>query len=256
MFRHYMLMAARGFVRHRLYSFINVAGLSVALACAILILLFVRDQLSYDTWIPDTANLYRLEVTFHIPGQPPLPLALCPFPVLTAAGTQIPAVKAVTHAVPEPMTVIAGDRAFRETITVVDPNFLQVIRLPLIEGRPAQVLQQHDSIVLSQTMARKLFGGADAVGQTLRVGGDIWPDACKPDDTACFSKSHTLVVTGVLRDLPHNTQLVADFVMPNTSEADPMPEGDKEEGWTSANGVSGYLELAPGANPRDVLAAV
>src|SRR5690348_4526180 len=162
MLRHYALMAMRGFVRHKLYSFINVAGLSLALLCAVLIALFVSDQLSYDAWIPDTANLYRLEVTFRIPGQPPYPLALCPFPVLTAAGAQIPAVRAVTHAVLEPMTVIAGDRAFRETITVVDPNFLQTIRLPLVEGRPAQVLKQHDSIVLSQTMARKLFGGADA----------------------------------------------------------------------------------------------
>jgi putative ABC transport system permease protein len=256
MWRHYLSLAARGFVRHKLYSFINVAGLSLALTCAVLIALFVTDQLSYDSWIPDTANLYRLEVTFHIPGQPPFPLALCPFPVLTAAGAQIPAVKAVTHAVLEPMTVMAGDRAFRETITVVDPNFFQVIRLPLAEGRPAQVLQQHDSIVLSQTMARKLFGGAEAVGQSLRVGGDIWPDGCRLDDTACFSKSHTLVVTGVMRDLPHNTQLVADLVMPNTSEADAMPLSDKQQGWTSGDGVSGYVELAPGAGPRDVLAGI
>ena len=256
MWRHYLIMAARSLVKHKLYGFINVAGLSVALTCAILIAIFVRDQLSYDSWLPDTANLYRLEVTFHIPGQPPFPLALCPFPVLTAAGAQIPSIRAVTHVVPEPMTVSVGGRVFHEQVTIVDPNFFQVIRLPLVAGRPAQVLEQHDSIVLSQTMARKLFGGADVIGRTLRIGGDIWPDACKPDDAACFSKSHTLVVTGVLRDLPHNTQLVADLVMPNTSQADPMPEVDKQQGWTSGNGVSGYVELAPGANPRDVLSAV
>ena len=61
MFRHYLIMALRRFVRHKLYSFINIAGLSIGLLAAILILLYVRDQLSYDTWIPGTAHLYRLE---------------------------------------------------------------------------------------------------------------------------------------------------------------------------------------------------
>src|SRR5215469_16146078 len=104
MFRHYMLMAARGFVRHKLYSFINVVGLSVALACAILILLFVRDQLSYDAWIPGTQNLYRLDLTYHLQDSPPLYLPTSPFPVLTAMGEKIPQVKAVVHVVPENMT--------------------------------------------------------------------------------------------------------------------------------------------------------
>lgn len=107
--RHYLTMTLRGFARHKLYSCINVIGLGVALMCAILILLFVRDQLSYDAWIPGTENLYRLEVTFHIPGQAPLALALCPFPVVTEAGKQIPQIKAVTHVLPEKMT-IAGFR--------------------------------------------------------------------------------------------------------------------------------------------------
>ena len=61
MLRHYLVMALRGFARHKLYSFINIAGLSVGLLAAILIILYVRDQLSYDTWIAGTAHLYRLE---------------------------------------------------------------------------------------------------------------------------------------------------------------------------------------------------
>ena len=169
MFQHYLRMALRGFVRHKLYSFINVLGLTVALTCAILILLFVRDQLSYDDWIPGTSNLYRLEVTFRAPGQPPLALALCPFPVLTAVGKQIPQVTAVTHAVLEKMTVSAGDRSFAERVTVVDPDFFRVIELPLVEGSAARVLAQPESIVLSQHAARKYFGNVDPVGKTVRV---------------------------------------------------------------------------------------
>ena len=128
--------------------------------------------------------------------------------------------------VPEKMTVTAGARQFLETVTVVDPNFFQVIRLPLIAGNPARALEQPESIVLSQSEARKYFGDENPVGKVLSVSG-VFPGACKASDSACFSAVHTLTVTGVLRDLPHDTQLVADFVVPNTSRADELPQAYK-----------------------------
>jgi len=78
MFRNYLVTALRAMARHKLYSFINIAGLTVGLTCAIFIILFVRDQLSYDRWIPGTGNLYRLEVTFNFPGKPARPNAKTP----------------------------------------------------------------------------------------------------------------------------------------------------------------------------------
>ena len=72
MFRNYLTIALRNIVRHKLYSFINIAGLAVGLACVILIMLFVRDELSYDKWIPGSDRLYRVEMTFHLPGRPPI----------------------------------------------------------------------------------------------------------------------------------------------------------------------------------------
>ena len=65
MFHNYLITALRNFTRHKLYSFINIAGLTVGLTCAIFIILFVRDELSYDKWIPGTENLYR--VGSHVP---------------------------------------------------------------------------------------------------------------------------------------------------------------------------------------------
>lgn len=254
MLGHYLRLAARGFAHHRLYSLINIVGLAIALTCAILIVLFVRDELSYDAWIPGTRNLYRLEVTFHIPGQAPFALSVCPFPVLTAAGKEIPQVKAVTHVVVEGMTVSAGDRQFPEEVTVADPNFLQVIRLPLLEGDSSRALAQPESIVLSQHEARKYFGDADPIGKTLRVSGVR--DKCEQTDAACYSESHVLTVTGVLRELPHNTQLVADFVIPNTSRADEMAQMDKDSGWLDANGDYAYMDLVPGARPEAVIRSV
>jgi putative ABC transport system permease protein len=257
MLEHYLRMALRGFVRHKLYSFINVVGLSVAMACAILILLFVRDQLSYDAWIPGTQNLYRLAMTTYLPGNPPLPSSSCPFPVLTAVGEKIPQVKAVVHVVAEKMTVMAGDRQGHQTVTVVDPNFFQVLRIPLLRGDPAQVLRQPESIVISASMAHKYFGEADPLGRTLRVSGKLI-DYCAPHDNSCssYGATHPLTVTGVMRDLPHETQLIADFVVPNGSQADEVTRVEKDTFWSASLGAYGYVELAPGARPASVLAAL
>jgi putative ABC transport system permease protein len=250
--RHYVVTASRNLVKHKLYSFINIVGLSVGLACAIFIVLFLRDELSYDRWIPQTSNLYRIELTFHLTGRPPWPLATAPFPVLRAMQEEIPEVKATTHLLPEPMTVTVGNRQFFETVAVVDPSFFQVIRLPLVEGDPASVLAHPESIVLSQSVARKYFGDIDPLGKTVTVTGS--GIMCDRNDAACLTAAHPLTVTGVLRDLPANTQFSVDLVMPNSSQADQLPKGFREQEWTSTNGVYNYVALAPGADPEAVLA--
>src|SRR5579863_4167747 len=252
---HYLRMALRGFVRHKLYSFINVVGLSVALACAILILLFVRDQLSYDAWIPGTQNLYRLALTYHLPGNPPLRGSAAPFPVVTAMGERIPQVKQVLHVVPENMTVMAGDLKGHEMVTMVDPNFFRVLPIPLLRGDPALALSQPESVVVSASMARKYFGGADPMGKILRVSGKLI-DFCAPHDTSCYGVSHPLTVTGVMRDIPHETQLIADFIVPNGSRADEVTPLEKDTFWSAPLDDYGYVELAPGASPSRVLAAL
>jgi putative ABC transport system permease protein len=251
LFHHYLVTASRNLVRHKLYSFINIVGLSVGLACAIFIVLFLRDELSYDRWIPGSSNLYRAEVTFHPPGRAPFPLAMAPFPLLRAMQDHIPEVKATTHLVPEPMTVTVGDKQFFETIAVVDPSFFQVIRLPLVEGDPASVLAQPESIVLSQSVARKYFGDIDPLGKIVTVTGS--GILCDRTDAACLTAAHPLTVTGVLRDLPANTQLAVALVMPNSSLADELPPGFRDQHWTGTDGVYGYIALAPGADPDTVL---
>jgi putative ABC transport system permease protein len=118
----------------------------------------------------------------------------------------------------------------------VDSNFFQVIELPLVEGDPATVLKQPESLVVTQATARKFFGTANAVGRTVLLGG-----------------THSLVVTGVMRDLPHNTHLSIDMVMPNTSQAeiaDPVG-GRGRTAWLNVQGTA-YVKLAPHADPAAV----
>ncbi len=231
MIQNYLVTALRNFARHKLYSFINIAGLAVGLACAIFIILYLNDELSYDKWIPDSQDIYRVEAKFFVPGGQPRFFTVVPFPVPLAMQAQIPQVVAQTHLIPEDFTAKIGDRLFLAHIAVVDPNFLQVIKLPLVKGDPARVLTQPDSVVLSETTARTYFGSADPIGKTVII-----------------ADTHPLTVTGVLRDVPHNSQmtLVTDLLMPNTSKADTMDQQAKQA-WLNVQGW-GYVKFAPGAD--------
>jgi len=246
--RNYLVVALRNIVRHKLYSTINIAGLAVGLACAILIMLFVRDELSYDSWIPGSDKLYRVETTFHVPGRSDIVTAQTTMPLTLAMRDQIPEIRSQTRLVQEHMTMASGDRQFIETVASVDSNFLQVIPLPLISGDPRTVLSRPDGIVISQRLVRKYFGDANPIGKTLSTGRG----GCG-QDTVCANTMVALRVVGVMRDLPHNTQIDADILMPHTSLADRLADED-EKNWLSNNGSYGYVTLAPGADPAQVLA--
>ena len=244
MLQHYPGMALRILFRHRLYSFINIAGMSIALASAILILLFVRDQLSYDAWIPHTAALFRLEETLHMLGRPAMPLAKSPATLLTEMKAQIPQVEAVTHVDLAKVTVQGRGTVSLDTATVVDPNFLQVIELPLRAGDPAEALRNSGSVVLSQSEARRYFGNADPIGKILTIGG-LASGRCSTAASACTAVARPFTVTGVLRDLPHDTQLVADLVVSNAYRSQPAQSLEYN-----------YVKLAPGADRNRVLQQV
>ena len=246
MIRHYLRVAARGIASHKLYSLINIAGLAVGLTCVIFVVLFVRDQLSYDTWIPGTKNLYRLELTVDIPGRAPLPMAVVPNPLPVAMREQIPGVTAMTRLSRWTKTLSNGDRHFSQHVDVVDPDFFTIIRLPLLRGDPATVFRQPDSVVLSESAARKYFGTADPIGRFLTTAGYCGSQAVDCPRVA-------LRVTGIMRDLPHNTQLKGGVFIPTTSMANPFPKSWRRT-WFDQSGF-GYVRLAPGVSPASVVAA-
>ena len=248
MFRNYLVIALRNIARHKLYSFINIAGLAVGLACAMLIILFVRDELSYDAWIPGSDKLYRVEATFHVPGRSDIVTAQTTMPLTVTMHDQIPEVTSQTRLVRQSMTMIAGDRQFLEKVGAVDPNFLQVVPLPLVSGDPRIVLSRPDGIVVSQRIAHKYFGDANPIGKTLSTGRG----GCG-QDTVCANTMVALRVTGVMRDLPHNTQFDLDILLPNTSLANRMAKEDAEN-WLSNNNSYGYVTLTPGTDPATVRA--
>ena len=182
-----------------------------------MVILFIRDETSYDNWVPNSSRLYKLETVTHVPGRPQTDSAAVPFPVPATMKEEIPEVTAATRLIREYMTMTVANRQFLQGVEVVDSNFLQVIRLPLVSGDPATVLAQPESLVLSEDTARKFFGDANPLGQTVTVAK---ANCDGTDVAACQGATIALKVTGVLRNLPSNSQLVADVLMPNTSIAD------------------------------------
>ncbi|HUE62954.1 MAG TPA: ABC transporter permease [Rhizomicrobium sp.] len=242
MFHNYLLVAFRNLVRHKLYSFINIAGLTVGLTCAIFIILFARDQLSYDRWIPGTDNLYRLEERVSLPGQPPKLSAMTPFLAAQAMQDNIPEVQERTRLMRPATTILVGNRQFPEHVDFVDPNFLQMIRLPLVAGDPARVFAKPASAVLTESAARKYFDDAWPIGKTIVISGKRCD---RPEN--CALKQQALTVTGILRDLPHNTHLLADVMVPTTVLPPIRPNWFWIDAWS-------YVRLAPGADSQAVTA--
>ena len=248
MLKNYLIVALRNLARHKLYSFINIAGLTVGLTCAIFVILFVRDQLSYDRWIPGTENIYRVENTLNLPGKPPAENAKTPFAAPQAMLDQIPEVQDRTRLARRSATVLIGNRQFPQRVDIVDPNFLRMIRLPLVTGDPAAVFAKPESAVLSQSTARKYFGDETPIGRTIVLSGQH----CDASYQNCMATRQALIVSGILRDLPHNTQLQADVMIPDTSVASGVNQ-EMRENWLFISSW-GYVRLAPGADPNLVMA--
>jgi putative ABC transport system permease protein len=251
MFRNYLVTALRNIARHKLHSFINIAGLAVGLACVIFVLMFIRFELSYDAWIPGTQNLYRVEKTSYIPGRDPFPFALLPFLMPATMRDGIPEVIAMTRSSYTNMTIFAGERQFRERIAEVDSNFFSVIRFPLVKGDPVTVLKNPESLVLSESAARKYFGTTDVIGKIVRTTANC---ESADDIAACRNRLVPLRVTGIMRDILDNSHLDGDLFIPNTSIADRIGQRAKNDWFTPAG--YGYVVLAPGTRPETVVSKI
>jgi putative ABC transport system permease protein len=234
MFRNYLVVALRNARRHKLYSVITIGGLTLALCCAIFIMMFVSDELSYDRFIPDMRDVYRVDFGFALPGRDIQRSANTMFILGPTLKAEIPQVVAYTHVDPVSLTVKAKHRLFAMDADVVDPDFFRVIHLHLLAGTPSSVFAQPDSVVLSQKFATKLFGQAQAVGRTLVING-----------------KHPMTVTGIVQNLPHNSQLVANMIFPNTSKADPTNPLFKHT-WESVGPLL-YVKLARGSRPGHIV---
>jgi len=195
MFRNYLATSLRNLLRNRLYTAINIIGLTIGFAAAFLIAMFVRGDLSYDRWIPGHAQSYLATYGVARPGIPPTYNDLTPASWAAWMKIHFPEIPTFARIHPENVSLRRGEIEANERIYWADADFFSVVPLPAIAGDPSLALQEADGIVLTRRMARKYFGREDVIGETLEI-----------------SRSHVMQVRAVLEDLPPNTHLDTEII--------------------------------------------
>jgi putative ABC transport system permease protein len=202
MVKEYLKTALREIARHRGYSFIKILGLSIGIAACILIYLFVADELSFDNFHRNGDKLFRvLQVQFDkTSGAETGFQQFIPTPVGPGLIRSVPEVLRQSRFVTGQGTVRRGPNIFNEELTLVDPSFLRMFSFPLLAGDPASALSDRHQLVVTQSQAAKYFGPEDPLGKTV---------------TITFGRSsQDFLVTGVARDVPPNSTLRFDILIP------------------------------------------
>lgn len=235
MLRNYLAAALRNLGRNRLYAGITIAGLAIGFAAAMLIGLFVRDEYSYDKFIPGYQHIYRISEIISTTGSKPAETYYSPVMLAAALKANFPDMETVARSAIAgfPPEVRHGEISGAEQGAVwADPTFFRVLRVPALAGDLAHALDAPDSVVIDRATARKYFGRDTPVGQTLLID------------------KHPMRVTAVIDDLPSNTHLSGNIfesaLASNSVMLDPAYAG------SLSNRVQTYFQLRPGVHLASV----
>jgi len=192
MLRNYLKIALRNLRRQKGYAFINIAGLAVGIACCLLIVLHVYDELSYDRYHEHADRIYRLTIQAGIFGEMPV----APAPTAPALSEHYPEVERFTRMYRR-QEVLRQEEEYmsEERFFYADSSVFEVFTYPLLSGNPRTALREPNTVVLTASTARRYFGDEEALGRSILLR----------DGTP-------LRVTGIAADLPSNTHLHFDFL--------------------------------------------
>jgi ABC-type antimicrobial peptide transport system permease subunit len=197
MFKNYFLVTIRSLFKNGFYSFINIAGLAIGITCSILILLWVSDELSFDKFLPKSDRLYqvwiRAKFDSKISAWKSVPLPT--YEAMKTADSNIKNVTVTDWGDHHLLTV--GENRFIKKGYFASERFFEMFEFPLKAGNAKQVLGDPRSVVITESMAKALFGNDDPINKVIRIDNE-----------------NDLKVTGVLGDLPKNSTFQFDFVMP------------------------------------------
>jgi putative ABC transport system permease protein len=237
MFRNYLKVALRSLRKHTAYSAINIVGLAVGLTCCVLILLFVEDELGYDRYHEDAEQIYRLRVERFAGGGESEYTSSAAAPMLPAALNDIPQIESGTRVNQRTYLVRYEDVSFfEERFLFVDSTFFDVFSFELIRGEANGGLNAPNSLVLTASTARKYFGLADPLGQSLDVEGT------------------EMTVTGVVEDTPSQSHFAFDMLGSfSTMETTRGPSSAWN--WWSLS-YHTYLKIRSGSNVAEAEAQV
>jgi putative ABC transport system permease protein len=207
--RFALLSLYRSLVRHKLYAALNIGGLAVGIAVFLVLSLYVRFETGYEKWLPDHDKLYLVEEYWNMPGSPAdgystgtmgglIDQLREDFP--DTVGTRIQVMD---------VNVVRGNTATTEPLGYADPNFLDIVRLPIVAGDAVRALQVPDNVLISETIAKRYFPNGNPVGQAMTL--------------TILGKTARYRIAGVFRDLPPDTELPYSMLVKTpTPHPDPM----------------------------------
>ncbi|MBL7865489.1 MAG: ABC transporter permease, partial [Cyclobacteriaceae bacterium] len=196
MLKNYIVVTLRNLRKNITYSFINIAGLSVGIACTMLISLWIFDELSFDTFQPKADRLFQVRVNAHFDGKINSWTSV-PQPTYEAMKTEDSNIAntVITDWGGDHLFTV-GDNRINKRAYYVGLEFLEMFQFELVKGDASNVLDDPSSIVITESMAKILFGDQDPINQTIRV-----------------NNANELKVTGVLKDIPKNSTFQFDCLM-------------------------------------------
>ena len=184
MLKNYLKTAVRSISRNKLYSFVNIAGLAVGMACFILIMLWVQDELSYELYNNNAGRICR--VIWDLDGTQ---IFATPGPFANWLKEHVPGIREVTRVNQDVKKLKYEDKRLEATCRYVEPRFFFIFPFHFVKGDPKTALNDINSIVITEHLAEELFGRDDAIGRTITQ-----PDV-----------GHPLKVTGVVGNIPRQT---------------------------------------------------
>lgn len=231
MLKNYLLVAFRNISRQKFYAFLNVMGLTVGIASCLFITLYVKDEISYDRMHPDADRMYRVNLDAKLAAQEIAVAVSCP-PMAAALIQEVPEVESVVRVQQNGSVVMKyEDKAFtQERVFSADSNFFSFFNFPLVEGNSKNALKEPNTLVLTESVARKIFGSENALGKLLTVGND----------------TTTYVVSGVAKDLPGNVHFKFDVIL--TGESSPS---FRDPIWMN-NYLATYIKIHKGSSQQTV----
>ncbi|HEY0414276.1 MAG TPA: ABC transporter permease [Allosphingosinicella sp.] len=238
MWRNYLTVGIRALVKNRTYAFINIFGLAIGMAACLMILLFVRYEMSYDRWIPGAQDTYQFQSWYKSSetGEE-AQLQMTPYAAGEALKKDFPQVEKAVYAWDnDPVFFQGGQASKTEHYLYATDNFLDVVQLPLLRGNRAD-LGKVGNAVIAQAEAVKRFGTDDVVGKTMTL--------------ISKGKKWDFKIVGVLKDLPKNSHLRVNAIIHLDIQSFMAKEPQALTCWGCQNGWI-YARLRPGSDPKAI----
>jgi len=235
MIRNYIKTALTNMSRNRIYTLINVFGLSIGLACVMLITLYIKDELSYDRFHVNGPQLYRLVTDGHRPDGSEMHNSFTGAVQGQTFKEQIPGIAAMCRVNGGGESLVRkGSDLISEPMLYADKSFFGLFSFPLVQGNPATALADAKNVVITEDVARKYFGDANPMGKVLEINQN--------------GKFQPYIVSAVAKNPPANSTISFHFLL---SIEPSMPKSYSSDGWFDSF-LTSFIYLRPDADPKHI----